>query len=1223
MKKLKRLVIVMMTQVAILAAAQANAPSTPDNVLTTADSIGLPPHASADGASEVVNLSSGSLHMFIPAITLPQRGGKPLVLGFSYDSNQISLQQNVFVGIGSNDDFNWDYYTYSEELASTNFFNSPLQVNLPILQASAEYEGDGSIYVGTSYSANGTIIYPAFCLTNFSFRDWGGTTHAFAFATALCPIQSYAGQPGVNPVPEVLDDLSADGTHYLLHLGLYGQGPWVNNDPGTITITAPDGIIYTWPGQILAAYLGSMNNGLTGNIEQLLNIPPSSIVDPNGNTTTIGQTALASNIRTYNITDTVGRQVTVIGDFNGAAGGPAISYKDSNGAQQTVSLTQTSVNDTSTPDVGSDLPWLSSCYVTNNFGNPPPAPQYTMYPLNATGQPPQTGVLSTYGLSYSGTGRTFTLQLDGLGHLVKIQYPSGGYTRYDYKENIYQKNSGPVSCVWGLIEVNHKYECPNASGSCTQENTTTYDNAPAPIVSGSAVCPGTNTLAPPPSTLVSVDYLSSLSFDNNAMKVTDPLGTITVHCFTAVSASPYMYIPGETDTYIYSSNSSLLKHINQTVNGYGWPGTTTATYQDVQPNLSSKVVYTYDSSTDIPSVPGSSIPQMQGPQGIENATDIKEYDFSNSLVRETRQSWNYVDHVLNRPLSTTKTDMTTGSTSGLSITTGYTYDSKNNPQSMSKSGTNATGQSATGALFDSFGRPQKITDGLGYSTLYSYTDNWNDRTCAPSSNSQAYLTSITNAKSQTTTYSYNSCTGTVAGVTDPNGKTTSVIYDAIGRVTAVSYPDSGWEHDSYVDTAPNSVLTTKTQSPDPDVSAQVVFDGYSRKSQSQLLTDPNGVDYTDTTYDAVGRVASTSNPYRSASDPTYGITYNYYDALNRKTIQTEPDGSKLQWCYDGTQDPLHPQSNCNINSSSFTSGTWVDSADESGNNWQHITDSLGRLRSVVEPYELETNYSYDAFGSLWAVNQKGLSTDTPRSRSFVYSGLSQLIQSYNPETGYICYGSTPGNAVPNGSNCTQGYDADGNLSSKIDARGTVTNFHYDNLNRLTAKSYLNDPSSSPASCYAYDVSGTTNGVGRLGAQWTQKTSCSSTPPTNGALTQNTIAAYDPMGRITTSQQCVWTNCTAGTPFSLTQSYDLAGNLKYWDNGIVSQPIGFGLSYDGAGRLAMIDSSWNDGSHPQNLFSVQTFSPSGALLNWMLGNNLDSTRTYDPRLRVTSETVIRP
>src|SRR6202012_3975227 len=93
---------------------------------------------------------------------------------------------------------------------------------------------------------------------------------------------------------------------------------------------------------------------------------------------------------------------------------------------------------------------------------------------------------------------------------------------------------------------------------------------------------------------------------------------------------------------------------------------------------------------------------------------------------------------------------------------------------------------------------------------------------------------------------------------------------------------------------------------------------------------------------------------------------------------------------------------------------------------------------------METDYSYDTLGNLITATQWGGAANSlgARIRSYTYDSASRLITSVNPETGTICYG------VWSGSSCVNGYDSNGNLSAKTDARGTTTSYQYDALNRL-------------------------------------------------------------------------------------------------------------------------------------------------------------------------------
>src|SRR5207245_343875 len=149
--------------------------------------------------------------------------------------------------------------------------------------------------------------------------------------------------------------------------------------------------------------------------------------------------------------------------------------------------------------------------------------------------------------------------------------------------------------------------------------------------------------------------------------------------------------------------------------------------------------------------------------------------------------------------------------------------------------------------------------------------------------------------------------------------------DAFWRVLQENFPDGG--QTSWTYNSPTNITTTTKMNASQNIVSTVLLDSLGRTSQTQLNSDPQGVDYTDTTYDALGRVASVSNPYRSTSDPTYGVTSYRYDALSRVTKVTLQDGS--------------------FGTASYTNNT-VTGTDPAGKKRQTTVDSLGRLTQVIE-----------------------------------------------------------------------------------------------------------------------------------------------------------------------------------------------------------------------------------------------------------------------------------
>ena len=111
----------------------------------------------------------------------------------------------------------------------------------------------------------------------------------------------------------------------------------------------------------------------------------------------------------------------------------------------------------------------------------------------------------------------------------------------------------------------------------------------------------------------------------------------------------------------------------------------------------------------------------------------------------------------------------------------------------------------------------------------------------------AFPTTVTNAKNQSTTHTYDFNTGLLTSTTDPNSQTTSYTYDNLWRLASVTYPDGGSAVVTRQEASfPNTAKLTKTiqLSPAPlNLVETNVFDGMGRVSQNQL-TDPQGTIYT-------------------------------------------------------------------------------------------------------------------------------------------------------------------------------------------------------------------------------------------------------------------------------------------------------------------------------------------------------------------------------------------
>ncbi|HET7108345.1 MAG TPA: RHS repeat-associated core domain-containing protein [Candidatus Acidoferrum sp.] len=340
---------------------------------------------------------------------------------------------------------------------------------------------------------------------------------------------------------------------------------------------------------------------------------------------------------------------------------------------------------------------------------------------------------------------------------------------------------------------------------------------------------------------------------------------------------------------------------------------------------------------------------------------------------------------------------------------------------------NTTGASicTTTKYFDT-GMPYAVTDPAGNTTTFTYSSTYAGayvtQTNLPDTGSPAVHHVIGGS------YDFN--TGQLMSFTDQNNQQSTYSYDPLGRLTSASFPDLGQTTFTFNDAALAAYVERQEKVVGSTMNVfRVLFDGLARKKQTQLRSDPSGIVYTDFTYDQLGRLYTQSNPYRSTSDPTYGVTTHNYDSLNRETLTIPPGGS---------------QSN-SVQTQYCAASTMV--IDQSG-HWRRSTgDGLGRLIEADEPNSTSatvnvcpgtgepiwvTAYSYDTLNNLKTVLQ-----NSSRNRSFAFDSLSRMTSSTNPEAGTVTYS----------------YDVDGNVFSKQDARGVVATYGYDALNRLTGKAF--------------------------------------------------------------------------------------------------------------------------------------------------------------------------
>ena len=983
--------------------------------------------------------------------------------------------------------------------------------------------------------------------------------------------------------------------------------------------------------------------------------PQVSLIDPNGNAIT----ASTPGSSTVPITWTDSLSSTPV--LTASVGG-GWSYTDATGNAQSFQRTATQEYSIISNFGCSGI--LEMSYV--NLGSPGSDYEAGVYPTTLTA-PDNTTFHFTYEpvpgyATFNGFPAT-------TGRIASVQLPTGGSITYTYTGG----NNG-VNCYDGSVPVLTRTtpdgtwtytHTPPSAGSVTSTtlvqdptgNQTLYTFAgmleterdiyqgpqgTATLISKTNTCYSSDSACPSPAAAVTY------------VQYTNPLLTITAANTFKVGQTVIFYNMGSHNTAFLNGLSGQITSASSTQFSVNFPtffpsgfivptpGSESTGWAQIVPT--EKDVYSYFTGVAQPSVTATTL------NNISLVVEERKYDFGSgpnvtgtTPISDKIISYGSYNGTSCTPVSATITDhpcmviVKDGSGIVKSETT-YGYDGAGNLLSEQRlvAGTNFITE---GFTYDPNGALSTAKDFNGNSKRYT------NASC-----NNLFPSMITNGP-----LTYNEtwdCNGGVLSTfSDPNQKKTTYKYnDPLYRVKEVDSPDGGQTLLTYNDTqTPANIVDAELINSGETKTVQINSDTLGRTTQSVLQSDPSGATTTQTNYDPLSRPGISYNPTRCSAittdcgESTWGYTQYSYDAMGRKVLQIQPDGSKMAWCYNGVASPFSPPNTCLPNLSSANGkGTWVDFTDENGNHSQRVYDGLGRLTSVIEvvtpgasaPGSLETDYGYDALDNLVSANQKGVSGEAPRLRTFSYDSLSRLVAACNPEGlsgGGVCSSGTSG---PWSS--TYKYDANGNISSKTNGLGTVS-YCYDSINRITAKSYTGQvcPMSSPDVSYTYDTP-TNSTVSNTNGRLTSESVFSG----GRIIAQTSAFSYDPMGRVLGVQECVAPSCSA--PYSLNYTYDFAGNVVTSTNGFPvptssAQSPNYILltrGYDTAGRINSVTSSKADSTtHPATLLQASSaastpppYSPSGSLQNAVIGLNpqtsnsvANMTRTYDARLRVTSET----
>ncbi len=691
------------------------------------------------------------------------------------------------------------------------------------------------------------------------------------------------------------------------------------------------------------------------------------------------------------------------------------------------------------------------------------------------------------------------------------------------------------------------------------------DNLPP----GAKKCPGRAAKATGP--LVGHDQVTATQYDFNG---TTPLAT-QVHQY---------YIPGVTG-YQYALLGREYLTLLRDGGGNDMRRTDNA-YQVA--NLGPTTVTHLDETTTADVVGG----QLFGRtaefdyDGYGNTTVVREYNHNDELYRRSVSEYVYnndadvwiVDRV-SRQRVYERNEVEEESR------TDYYYDNRDTHGAtptvgelvkVKACGLSQTADSITQFWYDDYGNPTTIRDPKGYETDTDYDSTYG-----------LYPTQVCNDLGHCATTAYygldgvpadNGLPGQVKEVTDPNDADTELHYDAFGRLWKVFRPYTAGGYatvvHAYQDTEqPLRIVTLRREvsGTTQALRTETFYDGLGRTVQVHAEGQSDPI-LASQRYDALGRVAQASLPYYGTALGVYQPVSDWgalpttdysYDALGRDKVITAPDGSQTNHYYGldiGTT---------NVGVSDPT-GLWVHSTRDANSHAKHyVHDAFGRLvivrdftgtcypeaQGCSDPWTLygETQYDYDVRDNLTHVEG-----EDEAHTWMEYDPLGRKTDMHDPDMGDWFYE----------------YDVAGNLEAQTDARGCVTTFAYDQLHRLTGKTYTGPGAcaTTPAVTYYYDQPGHGSGVGR-------RTSMS-VPGVD-----STSWTYDARGRVTEVSKTI-----AGEgPFVTAYTYDAMDrvvDMTYPDGEVVHHDYNTqGLPQGLTGDLTYVESADYDASSRVELLAL--------------------------------------
>lgn len=496
-----------------------------------------------------------------------------------------------------------------------------------------------------------------------------------------------------------------------------------------------------------------------------------------------------------------------------------------------------------------------------------------------------------------------------------------------------------------------------------------------------------------------------------------------------------------------------------------------------------------------------------------------------------------------------------------------TYDEDNNVIRHEDANGNATVYT-----YDMNGNMLTATDALGNTSYYTYEPVYSNITSYTDKMGNLYtftydnngnLTAVNAPMSTSSTYTYNEY-GQMLTMTDANNHTTYYTYDSYG----------------------NLLSTT-------DALGRTTVMTYTLQGLVQSITDPN-MGVIQFTYDGMNRVTQMTDPLNhqlsllydnrgnatSIIDALSNTTSVTYDALNQPLKVTDPMGGSTFITYNAKRQIVQMKDAMNhVTRNIYDDHDWVTmSIDAMNDTTRYYYDNIGQVIGVELPTGQFITYQYDVLNRLVSItDQLGIlqaytynangnvmtKTDGEGNvTNYVYDALGRLLQATDAD-GHSEYYS---------------YDNNGNVLNYTDKNGHTTLYTYDAMDQLL----LERDALNNLTTYTYDANGNLASV-------------------TDARGNTTSYLYDASDQLTT--------ITFANGKTQQFVYDANGNTVTYTDESGHQ---MGLVYDALGRLLQK-------TYPDNSTDSYTYDAVGKMLT---ANNADAeiVFTYDDLGKMLSETL---